>query len=175
MSVRVQDLKAGMKVKLVDEIPEERFHYNFTEDMTRYLGKVCTVKEVIIWAIKGILIKEDKDNLFWDIRLIEKIIDDKEKKNKVYTSFGDIKKDSIEEDYYKLKHIYWEETNLRYEFEKCIVNDNCVIGIFKCGTRTYKGIAKCQPDDEFSLAKGLTIAMLRAYKDYLDREIKSLY
>ena len=171
MTVRIEDLKEGMKVKLVDREPKYIVVGGFDDGMRKYLGKVCTV------VLKGafVLFKEDRGRWCWDISLIEKIIDDKEKKNKVYRTLKEIKEDSIEEDYYRFKEIYWEDVNRSYELEKCIVNNNCVIGIFRYGTRIYKGVAKCQPDDEFSLAKGLTIAMLRAYKDYLDKEIKKLY
>ena len=174
MTVRIEDLKVGMKVKLVDREPKYIVVGGFDDGMRKYLGKVCTV---VLKDSYGafVLFKEDRGCWRWDISLIEKIIDDKEKKNKVYRSLKEIKENSIEGDYYRFKGIYWEYINRSYELDKCIVNNNCVIGIFRYGTQTYKGIAKCHPGDEFSLAKGLTIAMLRAHKNYLDREIKKLY
>ena len=176
MTVRIEELKEGMKVKLVDTIPWGMIAHPI---MGVYLGSVCTIKTINI-TNDYFEIQEDQHEFYdggfkWSNRFIEKIVEEKEKQNKVYRSLQEIKEDSIEEDYYRFKEIYWEDVNRSYELEKCIVNNNCVIGIFRYGTRIYKGIAKCQPSDKFSLAKGLTIAMLRAYKDYLDKEIKSLY
>lgn len=175
MTVRIEDLKAGMKVKLVKELPYYKSKYSCYNAMKVYLGKICTIKEIMFWPKECIGIKEDENKLMWDISLIEKIVDDKEKKNEVYTSFGDIKKEYLSE-YGKLLDINSIcKIGEILKFKKCIINDKCVIVIVKRGNKSYKGIAKCQPGDEFSLAKGLTIAMLRAYKDYLDKEIKKLY
>lgn len=176
MTVRIEDLKVGMKVKLVNKKPKGVLHCGFNNQMEKYLGKVCIVKEVVIWATKGIVIKEDKNRFIWDVRLIEKIVDDKEKKNKVYTSLNEIRKEISFEDYTGLLDNYFLTSSI-FKFDKCIVNNNCVIGIFIdiVDKRIYKGIAKCHPNDKFDLAKGLTIAMLRAYNEYLKRKIKKLY
>ena len=172
MTVRIEDLKVGMKVKLVGNV--SLFEVGFFPDMSRFLGKVCTIESIDI-PNRYITLKEDKTKWGWPIELIEKIIDDKEKKNKVYTSFNAIKKEYLSE-YGKLL-----DTNSIckigeiLKFEKCIINDKCVIVIVKRGNKSYKGIAKCHPNDHFDLAKGLRISILRIYKDCLDREIKSLY
>lgn len=175
MTVRIEDLKVGMKVKLVDREPKYIVVGGFDDGMRKYLGKVCTV---VLKDSYGafVLFKEDRGCWCWDISLIEKIIDDKEKKNKVYTDLDVIiRKEGLSEGWFKLRRIYQSSIDPLFKFQKCIVNNNCVIGIFRVRERIYKGIAKCHPNDEFDLNKGLSIAMLRAYKDYLDREIKSLY
>ncbi len=173
MTVMIGDLKVGMKVKIVDS--EKILSCKLFNDMTEYFGKVYTVKSIYPLT-EQIKLKEDKTGWHWDIKLIEKIVDDKERKNKVYTSFDEIiEKEGLSEGLFELRRTYLYSTDPLFKFQKCIVNDNCTIGIFRVRERIYKGIAKCHPNDEFSLAKGLTIAMLRAYKDYLDREIKKLY
>lgn len=172
MTVRIEDLKVRIKVKLVGNV--SLFEVGFFPDMSRFLGKVCTIESIDI-PNKYITLKEDKTKWGWPIELIEKIIDDKEKKNKVYTSLEEFGEQISLEDWYALNHYYLYGTSQMFRFEKCIVNNSCVIGIFKGGKRIYKGIARCHPDDRFDLAKGLTIATLRAYKNYLDRQIKSLY
>ena len=172
MTVRIEDLKVGMKVKLVGNV--SLFEVGFFPDMSRFLGKVCTIESIDI-PNRYITLKEDKTKWGWPIELIEKIVDDKEKKNKVYTSFDEIKKESSKESYSELLKAEFLDRPISFEFDKCIVNSNCVIAIFERYGRFYKGIARCHPDDKFDLAKGLTIAMLRACKSYLDREIKSLY
>lgn len=175
MTVRIEDLKVGMKVKLVKELPYYKSKYSCYNAMKVYLGKICTIKEIMYWPKECIGIKEDENKLMWDISLIEKIVDDKEKKNKVYTSFDEIKKESSKESYSELLKAEFLDRPISFEFDKCIVNSNCVIAIFERYGRFYKGIARCHPEDKFDLAKGLTIAMLRACKSYLDREIKKLY
>lgn len=182
MTVRIEDLKVGMKVKLVSNDVRYRRLGGFVKPMEKYLGTVCTIRDIEDDRFR---IEEDIKELggwLWNLELIEKIVDDKEKKNKVYARFEEIEKTSTEEAFIELEKTYFHVVGSWFAFEKCIVNDNHVIGIFrnhkstyKGGTRTYKGIAKCHPDDKFDLAKGLTIAMLRAYKNYLDRQIKSLY
>lgn len=177
MTVRIEDLKVGMKVKLVDKKPKGEFYCGFNNEMRKYFRKVCTIREVNFYHFK---IQEDigeyfGDGWYWDYEFIEKIVDDKEQKNKVYTSLEEIVEQISSKDWCELNRHYLYGTSNRFKFKKCIVNNNCTIGIFRVGNRTYKGIAKCQPGDEFSLAKGLTIAMLRSYKDYLDKEIKKLY
>lgn len=172
MTVRIEDLKVGMKVKLVDS--DKILSCKLFNDMTEYLGEVYTVS-AIHPSIERIRFEEDGARWSWDIRLIEKIIGEKEKKNTVYASLEEIVEQISSKDWCELNRHYLYGTSNRFKFKKCIVNNNCTIGIFRVGKRTYKGIAKCQPGDEFSLAKGLTIAMLRAYKDYLDKEIKKLY
>ena len=172
MTVRIEDLKVRMKVKLVGNV--SLFEVGFFPDMSRFLGKVCIIESIDI-PNKYITLKEDKTKWGWPIELIEKIIDDKEKKNKVYTSFDEIKKESSKESYSELLKAEFLDRPISFEFDKCIANSNCVIAIFERYGRVYKGIARCHPDDKFDLAKGLTIAMLRACKSYLDRKIKSLY
>ena len=176
MTVRIENLKVGMKVKLVDEVPLGSLIHPL---MKKYFGKVCTVRSIDITG-NGFEIQEDKTEFcdggfYWDDILIEKIVDDKERKNKVYTSLEEFGEQISLEDWYALNHYYLYGTSQMFRFEKCIVNNSCVIGIFKGGKRIYKGIARCHPDDRFDLAKGLTIAMLRAYNEYLKRKIKSLY
>ena len=172
MTVIIKDLQVGMKVKLVDS--DKILSYKLFSDMTEYFGKIYTVKSIYPLT-EQIKLEEDKTGWYWDIKLIEKIVDDKEKKNKVYTSLREIVEQISLKDWFELNHYYLYGTSNRFEFKKCIVNNNCVIGIFKDDKQTYKGIAKCHPDDEFSLAKGLIIAMLRAYNEYLKRKIKKLY
>ena len=173
MIVRIEDLKVGMKVKLVDEELKYWVYGGFVGPMRKYLGKECTISAVGILG-NNIRLKEDKGKWLWDIDLIEKIVDDKKNKNRIYTTLKEIRKESLEDNYIKLISCS-SYTNILFRFDKCIVNNNCVIGVFVDDKRTYKGIAKCHPDDKFDLAKGLTITMLRAYKDYLNRKIKSLY
>lgn len=174
MTVRIEDLKVGMKVKLVDKEPTYIVFGTFVSGMREYLGRTCTIAFIDYYR-KFVFFAEDKGDWKWDIKLIEKIVDDKEKKNKVYTSFDEIKKESSKESYSELLKAEFLDRPISFEFDKCIVNSNCVIAIFERYGRVYKGIARCHPDDKFDLAKGLTIAMLRACKSYLDKEIKKLY
>ena len=173
MTVRIEDIKVGMKVKLVDEEPTYTVFGCFVSSMREHLGKVRTVAFIDYYR-EFVLVKEDRGNWKWDIRLIKKIVDDKKKKNKVYTTLKEIRKESLEDNYMKLIRCS-NYTNTLFKFDKCIVNNNCVVGVFIDDKQTYKGIAKCHPDDKFDLAKGLTIAMLRAYNEYLKRKIKNLY
>ncbi len=176
MRIRIEDLEIGMKVKLVDKVPLRLLIHS---SMNKYFGKVCTVRS-IDRANNAFEIQEDREEFggvgfYWDDIFIEKIVDDKQKKNEIYTEFDEIKIRSSLKNYSELEHTFIQVIDSNFDFEKCIVNNNCVIGIFSGNERIYKGIARCYPGDKFDLAKGLTIAMLRAYKDYLDTKIKKLY
>lgn len=171
MIVRIEDLELGMKVKLVDRMP---FSVLFHPFMGEYLGRVCTIKSIGI-TNNYFEIEEDQEEFYnggfhWDIKFIKKIIGDKEKQNEVYTELNEIKIRSSMKNYIKLELTRLRDDELN--FKKCIVNNNCVVGIFSASGRIYKGVAKCHPDDKFDLAKGLTIAMLRAYKDCFDTRLR---
>ncbi|MFC0903736.1 hypothetical protein ACFHWD_03410 [Clostridium sp. MT-14] len=82
---------------------------------------------------------------------------------KVYQPFVTIYKDSDEK---KSDGFY-----IKSKSEKIIHSDNRTIVILNDGS---KGIAKCNPDDEYNKTKGIKIAYIRAKIKSLNKELKNL-
>ena len=168
--IKREDLKAGMKIKFVDEKPSYHVTGGFNDDMNEFLGKICTVSKVNTgyWSGETIDIKEDNGRFIWDFRLIESIVPTKME----YKQFSDMLNEFNMADRMKLVKIFADSIVGDPSFEKCIINEKCVIVFLKDKTGVYKGVAKCCDDDTFDICKGFEIALLKASKKCLDKKLK---
>ncbi len=159
-----------MKIKFVDEKPSYHVTGGFNDDMNEFLGKICTVSKVNTgyWSGETIDIKEDNGSFIWDFRLIESIVPTKME----YKQFSDMLNEFNMEDRMKLVKIFADSIVGDPSFEKCIINEKCVIVFLKDKTGVYKGVAKCCDDDTFDICKGFEIALLKASKKCLDKKLK---
>jgi hypothetical protein len=154
MSKEVSNLKVGDEVRVRSDLKEGGRYFMsegvgdiFTHEMSKFKGKNVTIQRIYEYSRKY-LITEDSEDFFWTDEMFEHI-------EKQEVSLLD------------------ERIRLQLMSKHVIYNNPATILFYHSRDgKLRKSVAKCSPEDKYDKEIGYRVALLKAFRKEIDRELK---